>query len=237
MKSILTKKIIDTETKPFELILNDKGKIYTFLNPVSYLEALKNKELFKQFDGIYADGSILATAINIMYGEKVTRRSFDMTWVAPKLMEHVQKEHKTLYIIGSQQKSVEKAVDVFKKMYEGINIIGYRNGYLVSEEEKDEEAKNIAKLNPDFVIVGMGIITQEDFLIKVMNAGYQGIGFTCGGFIHQTAMNEIHYYPKWINRMNIRFLYRMWKEPHTRIRYIKAGIIFPTRFMWEKFFG
>ena len=40
---------------------------------------------------------------------------------------------------------------------------------------------------------------QENFLLKVKNAGYQGVGFTCGGFIHQTSKNEIDYYPAWVD--------------------------------------
>ena len=50
-------------------------------------------------------------------------------------------------------------------------------------------------------------------------------------------MNEINYYPKWIDKYNLRFLYRMYKEPHTRMRYLKAGIIFPLRFVWERLTG
>ena len=83
----------------------------------------------------------------------------------------------------------------------------------------------------------MGAVMQEKFLLKVKRLGYTGIGFTCGGFIHQTARGEAGYYPAWVDRMNIRFLYRMWKEPHTRKRYIMAGLIFPARFVWERFFG
>ena len=46
MFSILVKKIIITDGNSFNDLLEDKGKVYTFLNPVSYLTALENKELF-----------------------------------------------------------------------------------------------------------------------------------------------------------------------------------------------
>ena len=140
-------------------------------------------------------------------------------------------------IVASKQEQVEKAVEIIREKYKSINIIGYRNGYFANEEEKNKEAKHIVELNPDFVIVGMGAIMQESFLLKIKKAGYLGIGFTCGGFIHQTARGEADYYPGWINRMNLRFLYRMWKEPHTRKRYFIAGLFFPARFVWERFFG
>ena len=54
----------------------------------------------------------------------------------------------------------------------------------------EEEAEKIAGLQPDFLIAGMGVLTQETFLLKIREAGFQGIGFTCGGFIHQTAKTK-----------------------------------------------
>ena len=237
MCSPLVDKIIETDKKWEVERLRRENSVYTFLNPVSYLDALNHKDLFDQFDGIFADGSILVASIKILYGRVVKRWSFDMTSVAPLLFEYAQKNQKSIYIVASKQEQVEKAVAFFQERYMGLRIIGYRNGYFKNDKEQDEEAMHIVKINPDFLIVGMGIIMQERFLMKVKNAGFQGIGFTCGGFIHQTARNEIDYYPDWIDRMNLRFLYRMYKEPYTRIRYLKAVLIFPVRFVWERLVG
>lgn len=240
MKSVLVKKILDSE-RPLtdrELLLSLRGGgVYTFLNPVSYLDALKHKALFGQFDGIFADGSLLVAAIRMMYGRKVTRRSCDMTSIGRALLEESAHEGKSLYYVASKQEEVERAVAMFRERLPDVNIIGYRNGYFSNEEDMDKEAKHITEVNPDFLVVGMGALKQEEFLLRVKAAGYRGIGFTCGGFIHQTAHSEMDYYPAWVDRMNIRFLYRMWKEPHTRKRYLMAGIVFPVRFVWERFFG
>lgn len=237
MISILVSKIISTESFSVNQIFENKGKAYTYLNPVSYLTALDNKELFSQLDGIFADGGLLVKAIKMVYGKQVTRRSFDMTSMAPELFAYVAKHGKTIYIVASKQEQVEKAVEIFHERYPKVKFAGYRNGYFASESEMDVEAKYIAKLNPDFLIVGMGALIQEKFLLKVKNAGYQGVGFTCGGFIHQTSKNEIDYYPAWVDKTNLRFIYRMWKEPHTRKRYVMAGLLFPVRFIAEKIFG
>lgn len=237
MISILVSKIISTESFSVNQIFENKGKAYTYLNPVSYLTALDNKELFSQLDGIFADGGLLVKAIKMVYGKQVTRRSFDMTSMAPELFAYVAKHGKTIYIVASKQEQVEKAMEIFRERYPKVKFAGYRNGYFASESEMDVEAKYIAKLNPDFLIVGMGALMQEKFLLKVKNAGYQGVGFTCGGFIHQTSKNEIDYYPAWVDRTNLRFVYRMWKEPHTRKRYMMAGLLFPVRFIAEKIFG
>ena len=193
--SVLVNKILSTEKSFVHQIFETKGKVYTYLNPVSYLTALDNKELFGKMDGIFADGGLLVKAIKLVYGKQVTRRSFDMT---------------------SRHRSCSR---------------------MQRSMEMDDEAKHIVKLNSDFLIVGMGALMQEKFLLKVKNAGYQGVGFTCGGFIHQTSRNEIDYYPAWVDKTNLRFVYRMWKEPHTRKRYVMAGLLFPARFIAEKIFG
>lgn len=240
MKSILVKKILESERAltDGELLLSlEEGGIYTFLNPVSYLDALKQKELFGQFDGIYADGSILVAAIRVIYGRKVTRRSCDMTSMGRALLELSAKEGKSIYYVASKQEEVEKAVAMFRERFAGVNICGYRNGYFANDDEMDEEAKHIVEANPDFLVVGMGAIKQDEFLLRVKNAGFRGIGFTCGGFIHQTAHNQTEYYPQWIDRLNIRFLYRMYKEPYTRKRYFIGGLKFPLCFLWDRFFG
>lgn len=235
--SILVSKIISTESFSVNQIFENKGKVYTYLNPVSYLTALENKELFSQMDGIFADGGLLVKAIKLLYGKQVTRRSFDMTSMAPELFAYATEHGKTVYIVASKQEQVEKAVEIFRERYPNVKFAGYRNGYFASEEEMAQEAKHITELNPNFLIVGMGALMQEKFLLKVKHAGFQGIGFTCGGFIHQTSKNEIDYYPAWVDKMNCRFVYRMWKEPHTRKRYMMAGLLFPARFIVEKIFG
>lgn len=237
MKSILVNKILSTEKYSINQIFETKGKVYTYLNPVSYLTALDNKDLFGRMDGIFADGGLLVKAIKSLYGKQVTRRSFDMTSMAPELFSYVQEYGKTIYIVASKQEQVEATVEIFRERYPKVKFAGYRNGYFSSESEMDDAAKRIVEVNPDFLIVGMGALMQEKFLLKVKNAGFKGVGFTCGGFIHQTSKNEIDYYPAWVDKTNLRFVYRMWKEPHTRKRYFMAGLLFPARFIAERIFG
>ena len=235
--SLLINNIIQTNNLSVENLLRRGKGIYTFLNPVSYLDALKHKELFTSFDGIFADGGLLAKAIKMTYGASVKRRSFDMTSLASIVFSYAAKTGKSVAIVATKQEMVEKAVANLEKSFQGLTICYYRNGYFKGEQEMDDEAKKIVSLHPDILIVGMGVIKQEQFLLKVRNAGYQGIGFTCGGFIHQTAQDKAEYYPDWVDKHGLRFVYRMYKEPHTRKRYAKAAFVFPIRFMWEKLKG
>lgn len=235
IKSCLINKIVQTES--VHNYLTEKGMIYTYLNPVSYLTALKEKALFGMMDGIFADGSLLAGAIRLVYGKRVTRRSFDMTSMAPEVLTYANEHGMSVCVIATRQEMLEKTISIFASQYPNIVWKGCRNGYFATRMEMEEEARKIAKSDPDYLIVGMGIKMQERFLLMCKQAGYKGIGFTCGGFIHQTSKDKIDYYPAWVDKINLRFLYRMWKEPHTRKRYLMAGLLFPVRFIFERIFG
>lgn len=54
-------------------------------------------------DGIFADGGFLVKAIKLVYGKQVTRRSFDMTSMAPELFSYAEENGKTIYIVASKQ--------------------------------------------------------------------------------------------------------------------------------------
>lgn len=238
IKSPLIKQIVATENLNVNDILQMKGKVFSYVNPVSYLDALDNKNLFSSMDGLFVDGSLMAAAVHFCYGTHITRRSPDMVGFLPQLFDYAESHHKSICIVGSTQEQKEKAVSKFSANYENIEWVLCRDGFFSDETEMVEYAKSISREQPDFLICGLGCILQERFLLLCKNAGYNGVGFSCGGFIRQIAENSKEkYYPNWINRMNLRFLYRMYKEPHTRKRYLKAGFVFPVRFIWERFFG
>lgn len=238
IKSPLVKKIIATEEYNIKEILPMKGKVFSYVNPVSYMDAIKNKELLDAMDGLFVDGSLMAAAVHIYYGKHITRRSPDMVGYFPQLFEYADSNNKSICVVGSSQEQMEKAVGKFSAKYKNIVWSHCRNGFFADEYEMEDYAKLIAREQPDFLICGLGSILQERFLLMCKNAGYQGVGFSCGGFIRQIAEHDQeNYYPDWINRMNLRFLYRMYKEPHTRKRYAIAGLVFPARFVWERFFG
>lgn len=56
---------------------------------------------------------------------------------------------------------------IFQEQYPELHIAGFRNGYFSSDAEMNKEASHIVELNPDFLIVGMGALMQEKFLLKV----------------------------------------------------------------------
>ena len=196
---------------------NHDKKLVTFLNPYSYLFFKENINLFSKFDIIYIDGVLLVYLLKTI-APKTFRCSFDMTSLAPHVFKNSINHNKNIYFIGAKEIEISNFVLNIKSKYPNLNILGYRNGYFESREEFNETAKYISDLNPDIVIVGMGTPQQEKFLLKLRHFAWNGTGYTCGGFFHQTSQ-KIDYYPIIFDKLNLRWLYRIIDEPKLFKRY------------------
>lgn len=197
--------------------LNSKG-IYTFLNPYSYYLSRRNKEIFCKFDGIMIDGVGLRVLLKLLRME-VDRISFDMTSIAPGVLRNAVSHEKSIYFVGSTEEVMKGFIEYVKKSYPNLNIVGFRSGFFHSEDERVACLKDIQKSMAQVVIVGMGTPLQEKFLVDLKSCGWDGLGYTCGGFFHQTTRKGGRYYPLFIDRFNLRWLYRIYDEPKLLKRY------------------
>jgi len=216
--------------------LNLDGSITTFINPYSaYILYEYNliKKICENFDYIFIDGIALVKAIQFKYKmNKLARVSFDMTSLAPIVFNLAQQSGKSVYFIGTKKTLIDKSIRNIKTAYPQLKIIGYRHGYFRDKEEYKSVVNMVRDINPDVVIAGMGTPLQELFLLDLRDSGWLGAGFTCGGFLEQTAIAGIKYYPDLLNKLHLRWLYRLYKEPRRLFK--RYFYIYPKFFL--KFF-
>lgn len=203
-----------------------RSGIYTFLNPYSYCVARKSAAVFEKFDGIMLDGILSCLAFRMFRIANVRRQSFDNTSLAPTIFSQCIRAGLSVALIGSKRNEIFAARQVIISQFPDLDIVYVRDGYFSSVDERAQVISELSHLAPDVVIVGMGAKLQEAFLVDLREMGWDGIGFTCGGFFHQTARAGVHYYPGWIDAMNMRWLYRMWDEPALIVRYLKYYPLF-----------
>ena len=231
LENIISRVSATAECYP-EKIFNDMGKVYTCINPYSYHIIRKNPQLYCQMDGLFIDGISMCWWIKWLWGIRIPRLSFDMTAIAKDLFEYIdgQSQGKSVFFIGARQHEVEMSVVQIKSSYPNISEIRYRNGYFQSEEDRLAATSEIVEADTDYVVVGMGAPLQEKFAMDLKKAGYKGIVFTCGGFLHQTSDN-INYYPEWVNKYNLRAFYRLFHERGLVKRLFNVLLEFPILFI------
>lgn len=221
----------------FEAASITPGSCYSFLNFASLSAFFKSSE--KGEITYYCDGFLMCMLIGVIKRQKIKRASFDFTSIAEDVFQFAEKNEKSVFFVGATEQEVTAFQVKILKRYPNIVIKGYQNGFF-SQKEEHQLIDKIKELSVDIVVAGLGAGKQEQFILKLKTAGYQGCSFTCGGFIRQEAGSNGDYYPDWINNMNLRAFYRMYKEPHTIRRYLldypKNVIHFFVRFITKKIY-
>ncbi len=152
------------------------------------------------------------------------RRGFSKAIKIPGVelwLEVVKSYHqtKTFYFVGGKEEVIQETVAKLKVDYPGISILGYRNGYIQADGDKEELTKDIVAKRPDVVFVAMGSPKQELLMKELQEihpAVYQGLG---GSFDVYTG--RVERAPKWWLDNNLEWAYRLYKEPWRIRRQIK----------------
>lgn len=156
----------------------------------------------------YADGAGVVVAMHKLGKPQAVRIAGCDLWL--NIVQESYHE-KTFYLIGSKQEVIEDTVKQLKSQYDGITIVGYRNGYINNDKERNALIQDVASKRPDVVFVAMGSPKQEILMtdmMKVHPAIYQGLG---GSFDVYTG--RVKRAPLWWQKHNIEFLYRFLKQP------------------------
>lgn len=156
----------------------------------------------------YCDGSGAVMALKKKGFKNVCKIAGCELWL--KIIAKFYKK-KTFYLVGGKQQVIDETVAKLKQEFQGINIIGYRNGYIKTDEEKEALIADIVAKKPDVVYVAMGSPKQEYLMQEIQkrhNAIFQGLG---GSFDVYTG--NVKRAPKWWVDHNLEFAYRLIKEP------------------------
>lgn len=120
-------------------------------------------------------------------------------------------KEKRFYLVGGKQEIIEQTVAMLKQEFPAINIVGYRNGYLTNDADKEALIMDIVAKKPDVVFVAMGSPKQELLMEEIQqhhNAIFQGLG---GSFDVYTG--HVQRAPQWWVDHNLEFAYRLLREP------------------------
>lgn len=202
-------------------------KVYPFCSPKQLLEfvdrnkgilvAVNAEKVTKATDETraivnnnigYADGAGVVVAMHKLGHPEAVRIAGCDLWL--DIIRQSFKE-KNYYLVGGKQEVIDDTIKKLKNEFKGINIVGYRNGYIKTEEERNALIQDVADKKPDVVYVAMGSPKQEFLMADMMaqhKAIYQGLG---GSFDVYTG--RVKRAPLWWQKHNLEFLYRFLKQP------------------------
>lgn len=156
----------------------------------------------------YADGAGVVVAMHKKGRPEAVRIAGCDLW-----LDIIRESHKdkTFYLVGGKQEVIDDTIKKLQQEFEDITILGYRNGYIKTEDERNVLIADVVEKKPDVVFVAMGSPKQELLMADMMAqhpAIYQGLG---GSFDVYTG--RVKRAPQWWQTHNVEFLYRFLKQP------------------------
>lgn len=157
----------------------------------------------------YCDGAGAVTAMKQKGYKNATKIAGCELWL--KIIARYENE-KTFYLVGAKPEVIAATEKKLREEFPNIRIVGCRDGYIRSEQDKMLLIDDISLKKPDVVFVAMGSPKQELLMEEMQrrhpNAIYQGLG---GSFDVYTG--NVERAPKWWVDHNMEFAYRLIKEP------------------------
>ena len=229
---MIVDKLYKKSAQSFYEILSDnlKNNKKTFVvtaNPETFMISEKNEDVRKMLldketvmvpDGI----GVLKAGKKIGYNIEERITGID---IANELLKFGNEQKKSIYLFGSKQEVIDSMKIVIKEQYPNLKLVGTSNGYVT---DKDKVFDEIVKLEPDIVLVALGIPLQEMLIYKHLNRFKKGIFVGVGGsFDVMSGMKKRA--PKIFIKLNLEWLYRIMKEPKRFKRFYDSNVKFLFR--------
>ena len=196
-----------SEAELLSFVDNQKG-ILVAINAEKILHASQEMRAIINRNIGYCDGAGAQLALKQKGFKEACKVPGCELWL--KIIERFHKE-KTFYLVGGKPQVIEETVAKLKSQFEGINIVGYRDGYLKKDKDRENLINDIVEKKPDVVFIAMGSPKQEllmEDISKRHKAIFQGLG---GSFDVYTGHAQRA--PKWWVDHNMEFAYRLLREP------------------------
>lgn len=213
-------------------LAEEKRMFIVTANPEAVIFSEKDSEvealLYDCDTTIVPDGVGIVKGAHLL-GYKVNERIPGID-VAEKLMELGSELNKSIFLLGSKQEVIDAMLKVIEEKYSGLTVAGAVNGYV---DDKDAVLKKAKELEPDIILVALGVPAQEKLIYKHYKEFKKGIFVGVGGSLDVLSGTKARA-PKFYIDYELEWLYRILKEPKRIKRFFKSNIKFLFKIIKEK---
>ena len=150
--------------------------------------------------------------------------------IAQQLLEFGNDLKKSIFLFGAKQEVLDALQKRILKEYPNLDIVCTCNGYV---KNKDEIFENMVKMEPDIVLVALGMPIQEKLIFRHLDEFNKGIFVGVGGSFDVLSGSKKRA-PDFFIKHNLEWLYRITKEPSRIKRFYENNIKFLFRIKREK---
>lgn len=182
-------------------------------NPEVLFNGLNNKNLTKNFNS--KDSLIIPDGVGTVIAAKMLKNPVKEKIagidVMMDLLIKADKEHKSIYLLGAKEEVLQKCKKNIISRFPNIKISGSHNGFF-DLNNCDEIISDIQNSDAWAIFVAMGSPRQEIFIDKIIHNSPCKIFMGVGG-VFDILAGELKRAPKWMIKLGLEWLYRVYKEP------------------------
>lgn len=168
---------------------------------------------------VIPDGISVVKAMNTL-GIKASERITGVD-LAAHLLKAAGENGKSVYLLGAKEDVVSALAGKLGAEYPEMTV-NYHNGY---DGDKDAIFHEIAALEPDLVLVGLGVPAQELLIYRHLPKFTKGVLVGVGGSFDVLSGSKKRA-PQFFVKTNTEWLYRIAKEPQRLGRFWNNNVKF-----------
>ncbi|HLO89187.1 MAG TPA: WecB/TagA/CpsF family glycosyltransferase [Nostocaceae cyanobacterium] len=196
-----------------ERLQQHQGTHTVTLNAEMTMQAERNPhlaEVIRNADLVIPDGAGVVLYLRWLLGQKVQR--CPGIELAEKLLVALgQQASSQVFFYGGAPGVAATAADFWQQRVPGLNIAGTHSGYH-SLEEEEQLLQTLAQLQPQVILVGLGVPRQELWIARNRHLCPQTIWIGVGGSFDIWSGTKTRA-PSWLANNNLEWLYRLYQEP------------------------
>lgn len=172
------------------------------------------RDFYEVADYVHVDGMALVL-LGKMLGIPCERkhRVTYADWVWSLMEESIQKNWRILYL-GAKPGVADKGANILRGKYPNLKIDTI-HGYFDRSANSEENQLVINKINqyqPHILMIGMGMPRQEQWILENLDKIKTNAILPSGACIDYVA-GEIATPPRWMGKVGLEWLYRLFTEP------------------------
>lgn len=209
---------------------NKKGVQITGVN-IEQFALLKKDKSFKKYvnssDIVNIDGIIVYLYLKFKF-YKVKQRTL-CAEIMKAMLQTANQKCRSIYLLGAEEETIKKLVEVISNKYPSIKIVGQHNGFF-----KDEKAivKDIESKSPDYLFIGMPSPFKERFIATYKQELNTGVCFGVGGMFDILA-GVVKRAPEKYQKAGLEWIYRITQNPKEHSKRVFRALI-PSLYIFIK---
>ena len=196
--------VVQSETRPSAVVSHINANNY-------YLLSRDPKLYHKMKDNAYLlfDGIAMKLAAFWLFHRWLP--DLNGTDIFPLFMEQLANKSVSIYFLGADELTVERAVQRVRSLWTKANIVGYSSGYFVQADE-DRVVQSVNTSGAKVLLIGRGFPLQEEFSLRQRSQLKVSLIWNVGGLFDYLSENKPRA-PLLMRQWRLEWLFRLVLEP------------------------